>query len=265
MVWIRVDDRYSEHPKIADVGPLGVSLWLAGLAYCNRNLTDGKIPWAAARALVCWEYLEPPDAEGKRRIVTVSVTSGFAGDEVDSDYVIKLLVNAGLWEEHPGYYYVHDYPDFQPLKSKVLLERGKTLERVRKYREEHSSNVGGNAVTNGDVTPHPEPVPVPKKKEHSAMSLRSLPAGFADLWACYPGPKGPKGEAVKAYATMHPPENVVELLRKQVEYKTRCDKAGVFCAQLPHLFRWLKKERWTDEIPSNGHTPGQDVSKYPLL
>jgi hypothetical protein len=98
------------------------------------------------------------------------------------------------------------------------------------------------------------------KKEHC-----QIPAGFADLWACYPGPKGPKGEAVKAYAMMKPPENVVELLRKQVEYKTRCDKAGVFCPQLPHLFRWLKKERWTDEIPSNGHTPGQDVSKYPLL
>jgi hypothetical protein len=98
------------------------------------------------------------------------------------------------------------------------------------------------------------------KKEH-----RALPAGFADLWACHPGPKGPKAEAVKAFVDVHPPENVVALLRTQVEYKAACDKSGVFCAQFPHLFRWLKKRRWEDEVPTNGNRPGQDVSKYPLL
>ena len=44
MPWVRIDDGYADHPKMAAVGPLGQALWLAGLAYCNRYLTDGFIP-----------------------------------------------------------------------------------------------------------------------------------------------------------------------------------------------------------------------------
>ena len=33
MPWVRIDDGYADHPKIAAVGPLGQALWFAGLAF----------------------------------------------------------------------------------------------------------------------------------------------------------------------------------------------------------------------------------------
>ena len=54
MPWVKIDDHFSEHPKHARVGPPGWGYWLAGLAYANRNLTDGFIPHAVAYSLATW-------------------------------------------------------------------------------------------------------------------------------------------------------------------------------------------------------------------
>lgn len=159
MPWVRIDDAYADHPKLAAVGPLGQALWLAGLAYCNRNLTDGFIPWAASQSLLAWQYLEPPK-NGLRRRMTIGVGSGLSGEDVTTDYVIELLLDVGLWESMDDGYYVHDYPDYQPSKAEVVEEREKTRDRVRKFRNA-PSNATGNAVTNAVETLPPVPVPVP--------------------------------------------------------------------------------------------------------
>ena len=169
MVWVRIDDRYSEHPKIVEAGPLCAALWLAGLAYCNRNLTDGFIPWSTARTLVDWEYAEQ---DGRR--ITIDIGCGMGGETVTSDMVISRMVAVGLW--HPVYgettqrikgYLVHDYGDFQPSKEQVLRERELTANRVKAFKERHKGNAQGNGVSNGignaKVTGDPVPVPVPKK------------------------------------------------------------------------------------------------------
>src|SRR6266496_292269 len=109
MPWVRVDDHFDEHPKFAQAGPLGMALWVTGLAYCNRNLTDGFIPWAVAQRLLTWEYLGPVEERG-RRVYKIGVACGMAGEDVDCDLVIALLVEARLWEEVSGGYRVHDYP-----------------------------------------------------------------------------------------------------------------------------------------------------------
>lgn len=118
MAWIRLDDHYDEHPKLAKVGPLGHAMFVAGLAYCNRNLTDGFVPWAKARNLLNWEF-EAPDGT----VFTVAVTSGTAGDDVTCKFVIGLLLAAGLWEEAEGGYMIHDYAEFQPTKAEVQADR----------------------------------------------------------------------------------------------------------------------------------------------
>src|SRR3972149_6647508 len=96
---------------------------VAGLCYCNRNLTNGFVPWAVARTLVTWEFLEPPDDDGERRICEVGVTSGMAGDTVDAEYVIRLMLQTGMWVEVPGGYTIHDYTDYQPSREQVEAER----------------------------------------------------------------------------------------------------------------------------------------------
>lgn len=130
MTWVRIDDRYSEHPKLSRIGPLGVALWLAGLAYCNRNLTDGFIPWGVSRSLVSWEFLDDPDDDGGERIVTVSATSGMRGFDVEAEYVVGLLCRAGVWDDAPGGYRVHDFKQYQPSKADVMDQR----ERQRDQR-----------------------------------------------------------------------------------------------------------------------------------
>ena len=133
MAWVKLDERFTEHPKLALVGPLGLALWVTGLAYCNRNLTDGFIPWALARTLISWEFLEPSDGDTRgRRHARVCVSSGRAGDDVTSDYVIELLLSAGLWEETDGGYLVHDYDNYQPLKAEVLAEHEAKVAAGRK-------------------------------------------------------------------------------------------------------------------------------------
>lgn len=128
MGWIRVDDHFNEHPKLARVGPCGWGIWVAGLAYCNRNLTDGFIPRSVARSLGDFEF--EVDGEHYR----LAVTSGMAGADMDVSWVINLLLEAGLWEDVPGGYQVHDFHDYQPSREKVLAEREQRAARQQRWR-----------------------------------------------------------------------------------------------------------------------------------
>jgi hypothetical protein len=49
MPWVRLDEHFGEHPKVLAAGPLAGWLYVMGLGYCNRNLTDGLIPRAMVR------------------------------------------------------------------------------------------------------------------------------------------------------------------------------------------------------------------------
>ena len=116
MPWVRIDDGYADHPKLAAVGPLGQALWLAGLAYCNRNLTDGFIPWSASQRLVTWTYRDD--------LGQVSIYLGSHNDApVTNEYVCGLLVGARLWIEVPGGFLIHDYEKYQPTKAQIMAER----------------------------------------------------------------------------------------------------------------------------------------------
>ena len=89
MPWVRVDDHFNEHPKLAKVGPLGWGIWLAGLAYCNRNLTDGFIPLSIAEGFGgSFSTLDSPDKNGRQQIWTLARGSGFNGEDMTSSWVI---------------------------------------------------------------------------------------------------------------------------------------------------------------------------------
>jgi hypothetical protein len=90
-----------------------------------------------------------------------------------------------------------------------------------------------------------------EEKRGSSLVLSSGLNGFQELWKEHPGPKGSKQEAQRVYLEVKPPAGCVEALKAQLEYKIACDRRGVFCAQLPHLHRWLKKRRWEDELPTS--------------
>lgn len=165
MAWIRVDDHFDEHPKLAKIGPLGWGMWLAGLAYCNRNLTDGFIPWTKARTLASFETLD-----GEDRIWTLSRTCGMTGDDIDANWVINLLVDAELWEVVDGGFQIHDYNDYQPTKAEIEEQRTKKSAAgqaggrasVEARAQAKAKQVLNDLSTESEAKSNPKPNPNPK-------------------------------------------------------------------------------------------------------
>lgn len=116
MTWVKVDDQFHEHPKLAAPGAAAWGMWLAGIAYCNRALTDGFISDAVAEGLGGRWRVRRPDLKMIARCGDVEVV-------VDADLIAVALVDAGLWHRVDGGYQIHDYADFQPLRAEVMAAR----------------------------------------------------------------------------------------------------------------------------------------------
>lgn len=53
MAWVKIDDQFYDHPKWADAPGDSIALWLAAMAWCNRNESfDGYIPAVKCGGLV---------------------------------------------------------------------------------------------------------------------------------------------------------------------------------------------------------------------
>ncbi len=120
MPWVRLDDQFPDHPKIDQAGPLAGWLYVCGLAYCNRQLTDGFIPKGTMP-----------------RLSSVPSPAKHAA----------ALVAAGLWDIVEGGWQIHDYHDFQPTREKVLAERAAATARQQKRRASRRDN----AVTSPEL------------------------------------------------------------------------------------------------------------------
>lgn len=92
MAWVRLEDRFYEHPKFAGLRGEAIAMWVVGLAYCNGNRTDGRISSAIVRRLV---------------------------DVDDWKASACSLVDAGLWTVEGQYYVYHDYADYQRLRDEI--------------------------------------------------------------------------------------------------------------------------------------------------
>ncbi len=114
MTWVRLDEAFPRHPKVAAAGPLGIAMQVTALCYCNQYLTDGFIPRSVAKSLL--------DFEG---LVFTLEWRGLddGGCNVEWHHIAKDLVEAKLWEEVEGGYQIHDYHDYQPSRAAVMAER----------------------------------------------------------------------------------------------------------------------------------------------
>lgn len=145
MTWVRIDDGFYQHPKVVAAGPLAMAMQVAALCYCNRNLTDGFVPWAVAQNLLSWEFMGATESERGRPVFKIGLTCGMAGDDVTCQSVIQVLVGYGLWDEADGGFVVHDYLDYQPSKAEILALR-ETKSRAGKAsarsKRKHSAGQG---------------------------------------------------------------------------------------------------------------------------
>jgi hypothetical protein len=132
VVWVKLHDRFDEDPKVVEAGPLGVALWVASIAYSNRNLTDGWVPMAMARRMVAW------DGDGSTSTSwpdgTFLVAHGGVPVPVGFAYVADVLVRAGLWEIEEGGFRISNYLRYQPSRDAVLALREQAAARQARLR-----------------------------------------------------------------------------------------------------------------------------------
>lgn len=173
MSWAKFDDQYPDHPKIVRVGPLGMALHTAATCYCARYLTDGFVPAAMIPRLINLDGLYT---------ISNGVTNAVTHAELT-----KELTEAGLFNEAPGGYTVHDYLEYNPPAEQVKQERERTKARQAAWKERHSKKTDDNAVSNGvsnpvdNSGPSPSPSPIKEKKGADAPSLEEPAASPEEL------------------------------------------------------------------------------------
>jgi hypothetical protein len=138
MPWVRIDDNFPQHPKVVQVGPIGMALQVAGICYCNRYLTDGFIPNEALNSLL----------------------AGCSTEELT--LATGKLIFVGLWELADGGINIHDYLEYQSSKEQVEAERARNRiagQRSAQRRVEQSVQRKSNTVsTHPNIHPKEEEV-----------------------------------------------------------------------------------------------------------
>ena len=100
MTWIKLDDGFPNNPKIVGLSDHSFRLYIAGLCYSGKYLTDGFIPEAIINQL---------------------------GDPTE-------LLEKGLWESTFDGIQVTNYTEYQTPKAEVEKKREQSRERGERYR-----------------------------------------------------------------------------------------------------------------------------------
>jgi hypothetical protein len=118
MAWVNMDDKFPEHRKVAGLSDAAFRLHVAGIAYCNRQLTDGLI-----------------EADAIPTLVRKYKPSALA----------ELAIERGLWKPigigagQPAVYEIHDYLEWNPSREVVLARKVKAAEKAKAWREKKNT------------------------------------------------------------------------------------------------------------------------------
>lgn len=151
MTWVKIDDQFYDNPTNRSLGPLGRDLFLAGLTYCAKGLTDGVIPKTDLPLILA-------QAQAKRATV-------------------GKLLDAGRWLDMGDYLEVAEYLTYQPSKAKVLSDRERERKKKQRQRAEMDEPVppyvpmGTPPRDTPQGVPRPPSRPVPSKEPSSSSSV----------------------------------------------------------------------------------------------
>jgi hypothetical protein len=178
MPWVRFDDQYPLHRKVAPLNHQAFRLCTEAVFWCLRNLTDGRI--------------------GPNEVDTIAPKVKGKGS------AIVELVRHGLWHV-PGHdcprcaqpveggWVVHDIGDYQPSAEKVAAERKAKAERQQRWQERRKVRRPKDASYDGlkdgsDDGPEddaPSPPPSPPRREAGTGGPRAVkPASRSKAEAC---------------------------------------------------------------------------------
>jgi len=117
MTWIKLDDGFPSNPKIVNLSDHSFRLYIAGLCYSGKYLTDGYIPMAIVK-----QYGDPGE-----------------------------LLERGLWIEAEDGVQVVNYAEYQTPKSEVEKKKEQNRDRASRYRS-RVTNAEITRVTNAEIT-----------------------------------------------------------------------------------------------------------------
>jgi len=277
MTWVKIDDQFSDHPKLRAWGsysPLMTALQVRALCYASRFLTNGKLPRSVVPLFTAdFEAIQVQTGE------TEFVTLADHASEVDW---ASLMVKAGLWEPDREGWVIHDYLTYNLSRDEVLARReqqraagqrgGKTRsERARRSAQgtfapddTPDDSPGKRLVESYQTKTRPRsPSPSPKNKNSSSpRSSNGRENGFNCWWNEYPKKVG-KAQAVREWEKLNPDEALQAVLLEAIRQQKRTVKAMVENEKRYILDpeRWLKYRRWEDEAPPEAGAAVQ----YPKL
>ncbi|MCX5522245.1 hypothetical protein OG342_05100 [Streptomyces bobili] len=126
MTWVKLDDRFPSHRKIALLSDRAFRLHVSAMCWCAENLTDGHI--------------------GERELPLIAHVRNIKA-------TAKALEEAGVWDRTDDGWAIHDYLDYNPSREQVQAERKKNAERQEKFRRRKNGKPvppdGANAPSNG--------------------------------------------------------------------------------------------------------------------
>lgn len=101
-MWSKLDDQFYLNPKNAVMDRDEQDLYIAGIIYCNGQLTDGFIPASVLFMLCAWAKI-PLEANAK----------------ANAEAIASRLVKHNFWELVDGGYSVHDFLDWNMSRAEV--------------------------------------------------------------------------------------------------------------------------------------------------
>lgn len=183
MAWVRLDDDFADHPKIAALGNDAFCLHVTAMCYAARQRTDGKLSCDLLKRLA-WRCHDPATA-------------------------VAELVTAGVWDiDDEAGWIIHDYLDYNPSKSDIdalaatRREAGKAgaSARWQNHSKPHSKP---HSKYDGKTMP-PSPSDDDDKEYRQAVSdmqtlglwTTATMARFEDMWPELSGRRDWVGKAI---------------------------------------------------------------------
>jgi len=234
MNWIKLDNNFLENRKIDSLSPLAKLLYLDGLLYSSRQMTDGFIPKTRVSAI----EQRPLVAE----ILAVGEWSN------------------GLWTEVEDGFLIHDFLKYQKPKAYIEEVQRKNQEKLARWRAgkngetkvetegvTSSETEGVTELQDGHVTP-------PYYEVESEIENQ-----FKEFWNLYPRKDGLKDcrEAFRDAVKRNSFQVILDGVTRYTEFLKRSDQAIAMPAN------WLRAERWNDQTPlGNSSIPTKRTDHY---
>jgi hypothetical protein len=137
MSWVRLDDQFADHPKVAGLSNDAFCLHVTAMCWTAKQQTDGKLP-SRLLSRLAWRCQDPATAAAE-------------------------LQAAGVWDKTPEGWEIHDFLVYNPTKEQAAELAAKRSEagKAGATARWQSDGKSHGSVDGKTMPPSPSPSPSP--------------------------------------------------------------------------------------------------------